>query len=64
MATLILAGSNVFVFHKSVYSRVAEWDLDPVPPWAVRVVGGLALVFWASLIMLGRMIPYQVYWFD
>jgi hypothetical protein len=63
MAALILAGLNVLVFHKTVYRRVAEWDLDPVPPRAARVVGGLALVLWASLIMLGRMIPYQVYWF-
>ena len=63
MATLIMAGLNVLVFHKTVYRRVGEWDLDPVPPRPARVVGGLALVFWACLIMLGRMIPYQVYWF-
>jgi len=63
MATLLLAGLNVLVFHKTVYRRVAEWDPDPVPPRAARVVGGLALILWACLIMLGRMIPYQVYWF-
>ena len=63
MATLIVAGLNVLVFHKTVYRRVAEWDRDPVPPRAARMVGGLALILWASLIMLGRMIPYQVYWF-
>jgi hypothetical protein len=64
MVTLVLAGVNVWVFHNTVYRRVADWDLDPVPPRRARVVGGLALVFWAVLIMLGRMIPYQVYWFD
>ena len=63
MATLVLAGLNVLVFHKTVYPRLAEWDLDPVPPRVARVAGGLALVLWATLIMLGRMIPYQVYWF-
>ena len=63
MATLVLAGLNALVFHKTVYRSVAGWDLDPVPPRAARLVGGLALVFWASLIVLGRMIPYQVYWF-
>jgi hypothetical protein len=63
MATLVLAGLNVLVFHKTVYCRVAEWDLNSVPPRGARVVGGLALVLWATLIMLGRMIPYQVYWF-
>jgi len=64
MATLVLAGVNVWVFHNTVYRRVVEWDLDPIPPRSARVVGGLALALWAVLIMLGRMIPYQVYWFD
>jgi len=64
MVTLVLAGVNVWVFHNTVYRRVVEWDLDPIPPRSARVVGGLALALWAVLIMLGRMIPYQVYWFD
>jgi hypothetical protein len=64
MVTLVLAGVNVWVFHKTVYRRVAEWDLYPVPPRGARMGAGLALVLWATLIMLGRMIPYQVYWFD
>jgi hypothetical protein len=64
MVTLVLAGINVWVFHNTVYRRVAEWDLDPIPPRTAKAVGGLALVLWAVLIMLGRMIPYQVYWFD
>src|SRR5262249_14637259 len=58
MATLVLAGLNVLVFHKTVYRRVAEWDIDPVPPRMARMVGWLALVLWATLITLGRMIPY------
>src|SRR5712692_4172746 len=62
MMTLVLAGVNVLVFHNTVYRRVAEWDLDPVPPRRARMVGGLSLVSWAVLITLGRMIPYQVYW--
>ena len=64
MLTLVLAAINVWVFHKTVDRRRAEWDLDPVPPRSARVGGGVALVLWAILIMLGRMIPYQVYWFD
>jgi len=64
MVALALAGVNAWVFHNTVYRRVAEWDLDPVPPRRARVAGGLALVLWAVLIMLGRMIPYQVYWLD
>src|SRR5712691_5488808 len=63
MAALLLAGLNVWVFHNTSYRKVAEWDLDPVPPLSARVAGGLGLVLWAVLITLGRMIPYQVYWF-
>jgi hypothetical protein len=64
MATLALALVNAWVFHRTVYYGVAEWDLDPVPPRRARVAGGLSLVFWAMMIMAGRMMPYQLYWFD
>src|SRR6267378_4398439 len=64
MVTLVLAGVNVWVFHNTVYRKIAEWDLDPVPPRRARVAGGLSLALWAILITLGRMIPYQLYWFD
>ena len=59
---LVLAGINAWVFHNTVYRRVAEWDLDPVPPRRARVAGGLALVLWAVIVMAGRMIAYD--WFD
>jgi hypothetical protein len=64
MVTLVLAGLNVWIFRKTVYRSVAEWDLDPVPPRRARVAGGLSLLLWAVMITLGRMIPYQLYWFD
>jgi hypothetical protein len=64
MVTLLLVGVNVWVFRNTVYRRVAEWDLDPVPPRRARVAGGLSLVLWVVMITLGRMIPYQLYWFD
>jgi hypothetical protein len=64
MLMLASAGLNALVFQRTVYRRVAEWDLSPVPPRAARVAGGLALVLWAGLITMGRMIPYQLYWFD
>ncbi|MGI9626928.1 MAG: DUF6644 family protein [Longimicrobiales bacterium] len=64
MGMLILAGINVWVFVKTVYRSVYEWDLDPVPPGRARLAGGVALVLWAAIITAGRMIPYQQYWFD
>jgi len=64
MLMLVLAGVNAWVFQHTVYRSVNEWDKYPVPPRMARIAGGLALVLWAALITLGRMIPYQVYWFD
>lgn len=64
MGLLALAGINVWVFFKTVYRSIPEWDLDLVPPGKARLAGGVALVLWAAIITAGRMIPYQQYWFD
>jgi hypothetical protein len=62
MMMLVLAGVNAWIFHRTVSRRVAEWDLDPVPPRRARLAGGVALVLWAAMIVSGRMIAYD--WFD
>jgi len=59
---LISAGLNVWVFHSTVYRKVAEWGLHPVPPRRARVAAGLSLVVWAGIVIAGRMIAYN--WFD
>ena len=64
MGLLAFAGINVWVFYTTVYRRVGEWDLDPVPPVGARLAGGVSLILWAAIITAGRMIPYQAYWFD
>lgn len=64
MVTLILAVMNAWVFHRTVYRKRADWDMDPVPPRGARVAGVLSLALWAVLITAGRLIPYQAYWFD
>lgn len=64
MAALALAVVNAWTFHRQVYRRVAEWDRDPVPPRTARIAGALSLALWAAIITAGRMMPYQIYWFD
>jgi hypothetical protein len=59
---LILAGVNVFVFHSTIWKRLYEWDNDPVPPARARLSGILSLIFWAGIVVAGRMIAYN--WFD
>ena len=62
MGLLVLAGVNLWVFYKTAYPRIAEWDRDAIPPVGVRVAGALSLLFWALVVTAGRMIPYQPYW--
>ena len=59
---LVFAGLNAWVFHSTVFRRVAEWDLDPVLPKRARMAGALSLVLWACVVVSGRMIAYN--WFD
>jgi hypothetical protein len=63
MVTLILVGVNAWVFQRTVYRNV-DWDQAPDLPRSARVTGVLSLALWAIMITLGRMIPYQTYWFD
>ena len=60
---LVFAGITVWLFNRTVRRRIDEWDSHPVPPAAVRAAGGLSLVFWIGILVAGRMIPYQQYWF-
>ena len=64
MATLVLALLNAWLFHRTVYRRIADWDRDAVPPRAARLAGGLSLVLWVVIITAGRMMAYQDYWFN
>jgi Family of unknown function (DUF6644) len=63
MAALVMAVVNVWLFRRNLYRGVGEWDLDPVPPRRVQIVGALSLLLLALIITAGRMMAYQDYWF-
>ena len=63
MAALLLAVLNVALFRLSVYRRIDDWDVDPVPPRRVRIVGVVSIILLALIITAGRMMAYQDYWF-
>jgi hypothetical protein len=63
MAALALALVNAWLFHRTVYSRIADWDRDARPPRPARAAAALSLVLWAVIITAGRMMAYQDYWF-
>ena len=62
MVMIVLACVNAFVFHKTVYRRVADWDQAAVTPFRARVAGFWSLVLWAGVVVAGRMQAYN--WFD
>jgi len=62
VAFLLLAGANITVFHLTIFRKIGEWDLDPVPPLRARLAGGVSLLLWAGIVVAGRMIAYN--WFD
>lgn len=64
MAVLAAAVANAWVFHRTWYRRVGEWDVDPAPPRGVRRAAALSLVLWAAVITAGRMMAYADYWFN
>jgi len=64
MTALVLALANAWLFQRTLYRRIAEWDLDPVPPRGARATAAVSLVLWAVIITAGRMMAYQDYWFD
>ena len=63
MAILTLAVANASLFHIRMYRRVAAWNHAANPPREAKAAGALSLVLWASLIMAGRMVYYDQYWF-
>jgi hypothetical protein len=54
-----LAGVNAVAFHLTTYRSVARWDRDPVPPLRARLAGVLSIVFWAAVVVLGRLTAYD-----
>jgi hypothetical protein len=58
---LLLAGINVWIFHRRVEPTMRGWDVGRAPR-AARIAATLSLVLWASIIVAGRMIAYN--WFD
>jgi hypothetical protein len=59
---LVLAGLNAWVFHRTAYPKIGEWDFDAHTPRRARLAGVFSLVLWAGIVTAGRMIAYN--WFD
>lgn len=57
MLGILLAGLNMAVFQFVTYKGVAAWD-RAAPPRAARIAGGLSLLLWTTVVVLGRVIGF------
>lgn len=55
---LCAAGLNAFVFHKTVFERVEEWDENPATPWRAKLAGASSLLIWIGVVAMGRALAY------
>lgn len=58
MLMLFLAGINMLVFELYTVKSVSRWDLTVPPPPAVRFAGAASIVFWAAVVVFGRLIGF------
>ena len=62
MITLVLAGLNAWMYHRGIQKQINAWGSESRPPRRARMAGAFSLVFWAVIVVSGRMIADH--WFD
>jgi hypothetical protein len=55
---LILAGINIWFFHRGIYSTISQWDRSKRLPWQARFTGISSLLLWLGIIVAGRWTAY------
>lgn len=58
MLAILLAGLNLLWFKFALDLKTLEARNASDPGLAVRWIGGISVLLWTSVIVLGRMIPY------
>jgi hypothetical protein len=57
MATVLLAGLNVLVFHLTAYRNVRQWPKDATPA-AAKFSAVFSLTCWFGIVAMSRMIAF------
>ena len=55
---LVLAGLNIWLFHRGIYRTVEQWDSRKVLPWQARFTGWSSMILWLGIIVAGRWTAY------
>lgn len=58
LVVLALAGLNMAGFHVFAARTLTNWDDAAKTPWAAKLSGALSMVFWISIVALGRWIGF------
>jgi len=58
MVLIALSGVNMLLFELTARRSVRSWDRDPSAPPAGKAVATLSLIFWISVIFLGRWVGF------
>jgi hypothetical protein len=61
MLMIALTGINAMAFEYVTHDTVPQWDSSPMTPYGARLAGGVSLALWSTVIIAGRLIPYN--WF-
>jgi hypothetical protein len=60
MLLIVLAGINMLVFEFITARDVERWNLDPMPPPPARLAGGISIVCWVLVVVMGRLIGFTL----
>ena len=60
MFLLLVAGLNLWFFHRLVFKTVQAWGSDPQPPHSVRFFAAMSLVTWTGVMLSGRWIGHII----
>jgi hypothetical protein len=58
MGLILLAGVNMAILELVTARNVSAWDHEAKPPTAARVAGLLSILFWAAVVVFGRLIGF------
>jgi len=60
LVLLALAGANMAYFHFRLYKQIDRRDAAVPPPAALKLAGGLSLLFWSGVTLAGRWVGHIV----
>ncbi len=55
---ILVAGTNIAIFHAGIYRSVADWDLHAPSPPAARIAAVVSALCWSGVIFGGRFLAY------